>query len=264
MLTFGLTLVRHGETQYNKDKLLQGQGIDTSLSEMGLRQADAAGQYLQDLRFTNAFVSNLQRAIQTAEIILKNNLHSADTEMVLDPLLRERGFGVAEGRPKEDLKNMANAAGKACRDYTPPGGETLEQVKTRFRTFLKSMFQRMLTDHCPSTCSSSGPELPESALPTIAGLANDGVENLRTHVLVVSHGAFIRVAVRHLVDGLHCILPEGLRMSQVYSACPNTGMCRFVITLRMEDSVPRPVSLHCIFINRKDHLASLKDSSLSN
>lgn len=41
-----------------------GQGIDTSLSEMGLQQAEAAGQYLQDLRFTNVFVSNLQRAIQ--------------------------------------------------------------------------------------------------------------------------------------------------------------------------------------------------------
>ncbi|GAA6082589.1 fructose-2,6-bisphosphatase TIGAR B, partial [Tachysurus ichikawai] len=64
MLTFGVTLVRHGETQYNKDKLLQGQGIDTSLSETGLRQAKAAGQYLQDLRFSNVFVSNLQRAIQ--------------------------------------------------------------------------------------------------------------------------------------------------------------------------------------------------------
>ncbi len=40
-----------------------------------------------------------------------------------------QGFGVAEGRPKEHLKNMANAAGQACRDYTPPGGETLEQVQ---------------------------------------------------------------------------------------------------------------------------------------
>ena len=39
-----------------------------------------------------------------------------------------QGFGIAEGRPKEDLKNMANAAGQSCRDFTPPGGETLEQV----------------------------------------------------------------------------------------------------------------------------------------
>lgn len=39
-----------------------------------------------------------------------------------------QGFGVAEGRPKEDMKNMANAAGQACRDFTPPGGETLDEV----------------------------------------------------------------------------------------------------------------------------------------
>lgn len=43
-------------------------------------------------------------------------------------VLLTQGFGVAEGRPKEDLKNMANAAGQSCRDYTPPGGETLDQV----------------------------------------------------------------------------------------------------------------------------------------
>lgn len=39
-----------------------------------------------------------------------------------------QGFGIAEGRHKSDLKNMANAAGQSCRDYTPPGGETLDQV----------------------------------------------------------------------------------------------------------------------------------------
>lgn len=39
-----------------------------------------------------------------------------------------QGFGVAEGHPKEHLKNMANAAGQSCRDYTPPGGETLDLV----------------------------------------------------------------------------------------------------------------------------------------
>ncbi|KAG1952774.1 histidine phosphatase family protein [Pimephales promelas] len=180
MLTFALTIVRHGETQYNRDKLLQGQGIDTPLSETGHKQAAAAGQYLKDLHFTNVFVSNLQRAIQTAEIILGNNLHSSTTEMILDPLLRERGFGVAEGRPKEHLKNMANAAGQACRDYTPPGGETLEQ----------------------------------------------------------------------------CCLPAGLKMNQVFSPCPNTGISRFIITLRGEESA----RIQCVFINRKDHLDDVKNS----
>ncbi|KAL7882938.1 hypothetical protein SRHO_G00005960 [Serrasalmus rhombeus] len=263
MIAFGLTLVRHGETQYNKDKLLQGQGIDTPLSEVGVRQAEAAGHYLRDIRFTNAFVSNLQRAVQTAEIILRNNVHSSSVEMVLDPLLRERqGFGVAEGRPKEDLKNMANAAGQACRDFTPPGGETLDQVRTRFQKFLKYLFQRILDNHCHAAqhvCPSSIPTLPESLPPVVAGLADDGVADLLFHTLVVSHGAYIRVAVHHLVEDLHCSLPVGLKMNQVYSPCPNTGICRFTFTLDADVSGPRPTAVHCVFINRRDHLAILKD-----
>ncbi|XP_026866916.2 fructose-2,6-bisphosphatase TIGAR B [Electrophorus electricus] len=263
MLTFGLTVVRHGETQYNKDKLLQGQGVDTPLSEVGLRQAEAAGHYLRDLHFTNVFVSNLQRATQTAEIILRSNRHSSNVEMVLDPLLRERGFGVAEGRHKEDLKNMANAAGQSCRDFTPPGGETLEQVKARFQKFLKSMFQRMLDDHgcdCPSVSFARGPSHAGPPSPVVAGEASDGVISVPAHALVVSHGAFIRVAVRHLVEDLSCGLPAGLKLNQVFSACPNTGICRFIIALRKDESVLQPTTIHCVFINRKDHLASIKDS----
>lgn len=96
---------------------------------------------------------------QTAEIILRNNPHSSATEMVLEPLLRERvrfltssssdlkrgppcsplspccrdlfrmqSFGVFEGRPKDELRNLANACGQSSRDFTPPGGETPDEV----------------------------------------------------------------------------------------------------------------------------------------
>ncbi|MED6235523.1 hypothetical protein ATANTOWER_028318 [Ataeniobius toweri] len=133
MFTFTLTFIRHGETQYNRDKLLQGQGVDTPLSETGVQQGEAVGRYLRDIKFCKVFVSNLQRAVQTAELILRNNIHCSGMEMFLEPLLRERGFGIAEGRHKQDLKNMANASGQSCRDYTPPGGETLDQVSPRCR-----------------------------------------------------------------------------------------------------------------------------------
>ncbi|TNN24805.1 putative fructose-2,6-bisphosphatase TIGAR A [Liparis tanakae] len=53
-----------GETQYNKDGLLQGQAIDSSLSETGRQQAEAAGRYLQDVQFSNVFVSDMLRARQ--------------------------------------------------------------------------------------------------------------------------------------------------------------------------------------------------------
>lgn len=43
-----------------------GQGIDAPLSEIGVQQAEAAGQYLQDVRFTNVFASDMKRAKQVS------------------------------------------------------------------------------------------------------------------------------------------------------------------------------------------------------
>lgn len=268
MFTFSLTVVRHGETQYNRDKLLQGQGVDTPLSETGLQQGEAVGRYLKDIKFNNVYVSNLQRAVQTAEIILRNNTHCSGTEMVLEPLLRERGFGVAEGRPKEDLKNMANAAGQSCRDYTPPGGETLDQVRLRFKKFLKVLFKQMWDEHGrsgPHTSGAGASGAGEAANGTAAGAsvippvgsADDGLQGVSVHALVVSHGAYIRVAVKHLVEDLNSSLPAGVKMSQLFSPCPNTGISRFVFTLSQSESGPVLSAARCSFTNRKDHLENL-------
>ncbi|XP_067110599.1 fructose-2,6-bisphosphatase TIGAR B [Osmerus mordax] len=269
MLKFSLTIIRHGETQYNRDKLLQGQGVDTPLSDTGLQQAEAVGQYLRELRFNNVFVSNLQRARHTAEIILRHNAHSSGTEMVLDPLLRERGFGIAEGRPKEDLKNMANAAGQSCRDFTPPGGETLEQVRMRFKKFLKVLNQRMVDEHGYSGQSYLAGAEEAAAGPVSrggpkdrphAGLPQDGLQGVSVHALVVSHGAYIRVAVRHFVEDLQCSLPQGMRMSQLFSPCPNTGISRFILTLSRDEAGLALSTVRCVFTNRKDHLAKVQDT----
>ncbi|XP_076578821.1 fructose-2,6-bisphosphatase TIGAR B [Chaetodon auriga] len=264
MFTFSLTLVRHGETQYNREKLLQGQGVDTVLSETGLQQGEAAGRYLRDIPFNNVFVSNLQRALQTAEIIQRNNTHCSGTEMVLEPLLRERGFGIAEGRPKEDLKNMAKAAGQSCRDFTPPGGETLDQVRLRFKKFLKVLFKRMLDEHGWSSPDAStgagdsvnGPAAAASDAP-LGGSADDGLQGVSVHVLAVSHGAYINVAVKHLIEDLKCSLPAGVKTSHLFAPCPNTGIGRFILTLSQSESGPVLSAARCIFTNRKDHLENL-------
>uniref|UniRef100_A0A3B5MFB0 TP53 induced glycolysis regulatory phosphatase b n=1 Tax=Xiphophorus couchianus TaxID=32473 RepID=A0A3B5MFB0_9TELE len=231
-----------GETQYNRDKLLQGQGVDTPLSETGVQQSKAVGRYLTDIKFCKVFVSNLQRAVQTAEIILRNNTHSSGMDMILEPLLRERGFGVAEGRHKEYLRNMAKAAGQSCRDFTPPGGETLDQVKQRFKNFLQVLFKQMLDEQETTGDVAS---------------SSDGHQGASAHVLVVSHGAYIRVAVRHLLEDLRCVLPAGVKMSQLLSPCPNTGVSRFVVTLSQSESGPLLSAARCLFTNRKEHLENL-------
>ncbi|CAG5927450.1 fructose-2,6-bisphosphatase TIGAR B [Menidia menidia] len=261
MFTFSLTLIRHGETQYNREKLLQGQGVDTLLSETGVQQGEAVGQYLKDIIFSKVYVSNLQRAVQTAEIILRTNTHCSGMDMILEPLLRERGFGIAEGRHKEDLKNMANAAGQSCRDYTPPGGETLDQVKLRFKTFLKVLFKQMLAEHCSSGPVASSAEPAAGAAAAAEGApgcsATDGLQGVPLHALVVSHGAYIRVAIRHLVEDLKCALPAGIKMSQLFSPCPNTGISRFILTLSRSESGPVLSAARCVFTNRKDHLENV-------
>ncbi|CAN9508408.1 unnamed protein product [Ophioblennius macclurei] len=264
MLSFSLTMVRHGETQYNRDKLLQGQGVDTLLSDTGTKQGHAVGQYLRNIPFSCVFVSNLQRAMQTAEIIKQNNAHSEGMEMMVEPLLRERGFGIAEGRHKEDLKNMANAAGQSSRDFTPPGGETEDQVRLRFKKFLQVLLKTMLEKHSePAAAASSeagNDDASASASATAASSAHDGLHGVSVHALMVSHGAYIRVAVRHLVEDLDCSLPEGMKMSRLFSPCPNTGVSRFVLTANPSQPKPSLAAAHCVFTNRKEHLETLADA----
>ena len=58
------------------------------------------------------------------------------------------------------------------------------------------------------------------------GLPDEGLGGARVHVLVVSHGAYIRVAVRHLVEDLHCSLPPGAKTSQVRAVNDRTVTIR--------------------------------------
>ncbi|XP_016117106.1 probable fructose-2,6-bisphosphatase TIGAR A [Sinocyclocheilus grahami] len=253
MLAFGLTIVRHGETQCNKDGLLQGQKIDSPLSEIGIGQSEAAGQYLRDVRFTNVFVSNMKRAKQTAEIIVRNNRTCHDIELVADPSLKERSFGIAEGGRVIEMKNLAKAAGQPLPEFTPPEGETMEQVKVRVKDFLKAMFQRIANDHQDKIQDG---EIPDETDRAPAGLPDDGVLNVPVHALVVGHGAYMSIAMRYFFEDVKCPMPRGLDAAQRYSICPNTGMCRFIITLKCSNAGLALSDLKCVFINRRDHIKS--------
>ncbi|MBN3318985.1 TIGRB bisphosphatase, partial [Atractosteus spatula] len=236
-----------------------GQGVDEPLSALGVRQAEAAGQYLKDLKFTNVFSSDLQRAKQTADIIIQKSRHSHGVEIVCDHRLREKSFGIAEGKPVNEMKNMAKAAGQLCPHFTPPGGETQEQVRSRVRDFVQSLCQQMLSEHLSQSGRQGAPEgqitVPDEEDPRPEGLPADGLLGPLPHALVVSHGAYMRDTMKYFVEELQCALPPHLKMSQVFSACPNTGMCRFVITVRRgEKLLP---AAQCVFINRTDHLEAL-------
>jgi len=252
-LTFGLTLVRHGETRYNKEGLLQGQAIDCPLSETGLQQAEAAGRYLKDVEFSNVFVSDMLRAKQTAETIMKHNSSCSGLKMLCDPLLKEKSFGTAEGGHVQDMREMAKAAGETFQSFTPPGGETQEQVKERVKEFLEKMLRHVGAEHWDDRREDEAPLSQQT--PAVEGKADDGVRGVPVHALVVTHGAYMCVAVRYFVEELNCSLPSGSDKAHMFSLSPNTGLCRFLLTIRKKDERFILSEISCVFVHRGEHVS---------
>ncbi len=91
-----LTVVRHGQTEWNAARRLQG-STDIPLNETGRRQAEETASLLAGERFDRAFSSPLLRAFETGAAILRGR----DLTLVPDERLRERGYGCWEGRPKD-------------------------------------------------------------------------------------------------------------------------------------------------------------------
>jgi broad specificity phosphatase PhoE len=87
-----LLLVRHGETDWNADGLLQGQ-TDRPLSDFGRRQATQLAEELAGEELEAIYSSDLARARETAEIVGER----LGLPVVLDPDLREKDWGTWEG-----------------------------------------------------------------------------------------------------------------------------------------------------------------------
>ena len=67
-----IVLVRHGETDFNKSKRIQGSEVDPPLNDMGVKQASETGKFLKNMfNFSKIYSSPYLRAIKTSEIIKK-------------------------------------------------------------------------------------------------------------------------------------------------------------------------------------------------
>jgi broad specificity phosphatase PhoE len=93
-----LLLVRHGETDWNRDRRYQGHA-DPPLNEAGRRQAEELAQQLLGIDFDVAYTSDLKRATETARIILANR----EVQLYADPGLREIDVGSWSGLTREQI-----------------------------------------------------------------------------------------------------------------------------------------------------------------
>lgn len=124
--TLKIIVIRHGQTNSNKGKILQGH-LDIPLNDEGLAQSVKTGKFLANSQVKPDAVwsSDLQRCKQTAEEVLKEmpgKYHTVFTEK-----LRERNMGEVQGMSISDANQYAAAHGKALHDF----GESHKSCVTR-------------------------------------------------------------------------------------------------------------------------------------
>ena len=126
-------LVRHGESEWNAARRVQGQTADVPLTELGIRQArEAAGQLGP---IDAIWTSDLLRARQTADIIgARRGLRPR-----LCPELREQGLGALEGRGFDEAMSLAASFDWTDPDTRIPGGESLRDVYQRLESVLRPL-----------------------------------------------------------------------------------------------------------------------------
>ena len=123
-------LIRHGQTDWNVDGRYQGQA-DPPLNELGLEQAHVLAEELKSVRLDRLVTSPLKRALQTARIIAKTLQIPLET----DSRLMEIHQGDWQTRLRSDIERMYPELFRSWEkepwQTTPPGGESLRQVRER-------------------------------------------------------------------------------------------------------------------------------------
>ena len=99
-----LYIVRHGETEWNVIKRFQGQ-LNTPLTEKGMEKLKEIGKNLENVLFEEVYTSELERTVNSAEIILNENRGYKNKKMELKKLaeLNEVHFGVWQGLKYEEV-----------------------------------------------------------------------------------------------------------------------------------------------------------------
>ena len=180
-----IILIRHGETEWNSQQRMQGHS-NSDLSSVGQAQIQALGQWMKNVPFDLIYSSDSLRAKQTAEAITQFSGH----ELKIDLRLREKNLGVFEGLTSEEAR---------------------ERHPEVFRLF-KTAGSKYVIDEGEST-----QQLQDRALEIVDEIR---IKHPEEHVLLVTHGGFIRVVMKHSL-GLSLETPTRFLIR-------NTGVFRLV------------------------------------
>ena len=133
-------ILRHGETVLNAKGVMQGR-LDEPLNQSGRDLAEITGRAMRDIRFDYCISSPLDRAKETAKIILRES--GNDIPIEIDDRVIEIDFGDMEGKK---ITDMGDEGPKIFTDPFHfagfPNGETIRDVCERTQEFLKELIAR--------------------------------------------------------------------------------------------------------------------------
>ena len=171
-------LVRHGQSQWNVENLMQGKTSGVPLTKTGIKQARDLNQRFKAVKFAAIFSSDLLRARQTAQIVA----YQRQLAVVTTRALRERSFGDYEGmtlaKYEEELREMLDKF---------HGLNDAEKFKFKF----------------PHKIEGIGTTVNR----VITWLREVSVAYAGKKVLVVAHGGVLRLLLIHLGYGSYKELP---------------------------------------------------------
>ena len=125
--------VRHGQTDWNLTRKMQGGGTEKELNETGINQANETRKELENVKYDIIICSPMYRAKQTAEIINKDK----NVKTIIDERIRERKLGKLEGHEITD--EIEKQIWDYNLNYQIPEGENLHDFEKRILCFLEDI-----------------------------------------------------------------------------------------------------------------------------
>ena len=134
-----LYLVRHGETLWNREHILQGQ-LDSPLTQKGTGGTEKIREALSGIEFTKVYTSHQIRSMVTADIILEGR---KDISYTVEPYIAEMSYGHWQGKTMEEICESPESEAQYMNYFRHPekfvpveGGERFEDVIKRAELFI--------------------------------------------------------------------------------------------------------------------------------
>lgn len=174
-----LLLVRHGETEWNRQTRFQGQ-IDVPLNDNGKEQGRKAGEFLKDVVIDFAVSSSMLRPKETAELILS---HHPGVNLELEDGLREISHGLWEGKLETEIEQEFPGELQRWRlvpaQVQMPKGENLEQVWQRSVVAWQEIIEDAMEKELQTGLVVAHDATNKTLLCHILGLSADNFWNFR-------------------------------------------------------------------------------------